>query len=86
MRDVAEQVGITERAVQRIIRDLVEGGYLTRHRQGRHNVYAMSARCPLRHPLEAGTELQTLLEVLHVSATVSSRGQLPHSDQRGTDC
>jgi predicted transcriptional regulator len=64
MREVADHVGITERAVQRIVRDLVDGGYLTRHRQGRHNLYAVRAERPLRHDLERSTDVRALLEVL----------------------
>jgi DNA-binding MarR family transcriptional regulator len=37
LRDIAESVGITERAVQRIVADLVEGGFLTRERVGRRS-------------------------------------------------
>lgn len=64
MREVADHVGITERAVQRIVRDLVDGGYLTRHRQGRHNVYGVRTERPLRHDVERATGLGALLEVL----------------------
>ena len=64
MRSIAEQVGITERAVQRIVAELVEGGYLSRTREGRHNEYAVDSGQPLRHPLEAGTSLEDLLLAL----------------------
>lgn len=69
MREVADQVGITERAVQRIVRDLVDGGYLTRVRQGRHNIYGVIAERHLRHDLEQSTDLATLLEVLHARSS-----------------
>lgn len=65
MREVADHVGITERAVQRIVRDLVDCGYLTREREGRHNVYGVRTERALRHDLERGTDLGALLEVLH---------------------
>src|SRR5438046_3020625 len=39
LRDIAARVGITERAVQRIIADLIDAGYISRTRQGRRNVY-----------------------------------------------
>ena len=52
VRDVAEQVGITERAVQRILTDLETDGYLERGRAGRRNHYRVQGRLPLRHPLE----------------------------------
>lgn len=64
MKEVADRVEITERAVQRIVRDLVEGGYLARHRQGRRNVYTVRTERLLRHDLEQSTPLGTLLEVL----------------------
>jgi hypothetical protein len=52
VRDVAELVGITERAVQRILADLEAEGYLQRGREGRRNHYRVEGRLPLRHPLE----------------------------------
>lgn len=53
MRDVAERVGVTERAVQKIVGDLEEGGYLVRRKEGRCNRYEVTASRPLRHPIEA---------------------------------
>ena len=64
LRDVAERVGITERAVQRIVADLEEGGYLTRLREGRRNRYEVHADLPLRHPVEAHREVSVLLELI----------------------
>jgi DNA-binding MarR family transcriptional regulator len=64
MRSIAEQVGITERAVQRIVGELVEGDYLTRTRDGRRNEYTLNLSAPLRHPLERGTRLEDLLALL----------------------
>lgn len=51
-RDIAYAVGITVGAVQRIIHELEEGGYLTSERVGRRNQYKVIARERLRHPLE----------------------------------
>ena len=53
LRDVALRVGVTERAVQRIVADLEEGGYLTRRRAGRQNEYEIAEDQPMRHPVEA---------------------------------
>jgi DNA-binding MarR family transcriptional regulator len=75
MREVAELIGITERAVQRIVRDLEDDGYLVRHRQGRRNVYVLRPSRHLRHPLERDTDLQSLLEVL--DATTAFSGARP---------
>ncbi|MBN2196129.1 MAG: winged helix-turn-helix domain-containing protein [Polyangiaceae bacterium] len=61
MRDVAAQVGITERAVQRIVADLEAAGYLERSRMGRCNRYRVRERMPLRHALERHEEVSSLL-------------------------
>ena len=63
-RDIAVRVGITERAVQRIISDLCEAGYLTREREGRRNRYSVQAESPLRHPVEAHCLLSGLLKTV----------------------
>ena len=39
IRDIAERVEITERAVEILLRDLIQVGFLTRKRVGRRNVY-----------------------------------------------
>jgi len=52
LRDVAVQVGITERSAQLILADLVDQGYVTRTRVGRRNTYLVHTDRPLRHPLE----------------------------------
>ncbi len=63
-RDVAERVGITERAAQRIVADLVEAGYLERTREGRRNRYRLERELPLRHPLEHDHHIGEILAVL----------------------
>ena len=64
MRQVADRVGITERAVQRIIAELVQEGYLTREKEGRRNRYQVNLEQPLRHPLERHCSIGTLLKSL----------------------
>ena len=61
LRDVAVQVGITERAAQRIITELEEAGYLEREREGRRNVYRLNTAMPLRHPLDRDHRIGELL-------------------------
>jgi len=68
IRDLAMRVGITERAVQRIIADLETAGYLTHERDGRRNLYRVRANRPLRHPVEAHQTLAALLEALRIDA------------------
>lgn len=64
MRDVAEKVGITERAVQRIVAELEEGGVLTRFRDGRRNQYSVDTSLTLRHPIESHRTIGDLLKMV----------------------
>ena len=63
LRDVASRVGITERAVQRIVSGLEEAGYLTRDRTGRRNTYEIHPDLPLRHPIEAHRTAACLIDL-----------------------
>ncbi|MFM8519657.1 MAG: helix-turn-helix transcriptional regulator [Solirubrobacterales bacterium] len=64
IRDIAQGIGITERAAQRIVNDLVEAGYLTRERVGRRNRYSIDPSVPLRHPLEQEHGVGDLLKAV----------------------
>lgn len=64
LRDIALAVGITERAAQRIVGDLIEGGYVTRERVGRRNHYIVNPKLKMRHPAQRDHDVGTLLEVL----------------------
>ena len=64
MRDVAASVGITERAAQRILGDLVETGFVERVRVGRRNRYTINREASMRHPAQNGHEIGELLDLL----------------------
>jgi predicted transcriptional regulator len=64
LRDVAQDVGITERAVQRILTELVDGGFVERQRIGRRNRYVVNREAAMRHPAQAGQEIGRLLDLL----------------------
>jgi len=64
LRDVAFEVGITERAVQKIVRDLQEAGFLTVSKQGRCNRYKINKRKSLRHSLESSCTVGKLLALV----------------------
>ncbi len=64
LREVAIEVGITERAVQRIIQDLEEAGFIERERVGRQNRYRILKRQSLRHPIEAHRKIGDLLKLI----------------------
>ncbi len=71
LRDVADRVGITERAAQRIVAELEEAGYITHERQGRRNHYHVDSEARLRHPVEDHVSVGQLLSVLGVSSVPS---------------
>jgi DNA-binding MarR family transcriptional regulator len=64
MRDIAETVGVTERAAQRITNDLVAGGYVTRERIGRRNRYRIDRKARMRHPAQREHLIGELLSLL----------------------
>lgn len=64
LRDVAAKVGITERAVQRIVSDLEAAGALSRERDGRRNRYRLDRTLPLRHPLEQHCRIGDVLALV----------------------
>ena len=69
MREIADQVGITERAAQRIVGDLVDEGYVSRKRVGRRNEYEVNPDTPLRHPLSRDHDIGEVLKVLGEPST-----------------
>ncbi len=64
LRDVAQTVGITERAAQRIVLDLVEANFLERRRNGRRNHYAINRNATMRHAAQAEHHVGPLLDLL----------------------
>ena len=64
LRNVAKDVGITERAVQRIVSDLEEAGYIARFKEGRQNRYQLTLSKPLRHPVESNCLIRDLINLI----------------------
>jgi len=64
LRDVAVDVGITERAVQKIVRDLQDGGMVSVTKNGRRNHYRIHKKRSLRHDLEARCTLKDLSNII----------------------
>jgi DNA-binding IclR family transcriptional regulator len=63
-RDIAQMVGITERAAQRIVADLTESGYVESERVGRRNHYRVNVDAAMRHPAQDGHDIGELLRLL----------------------
>jgi predicted ArsR family transcriptional regulator len=72
-RDIAEQIGITERAAQRILADLIADGYVTRTKVGRRNHYKINPRGQLRHPVLRDLSIGPLIEVLNSNGQPKAR-------------
>ena len=64
LREVALEVGITERAVQRIVADLEKEGYVSKIKDGRRNRYRLALAKALRHPVEKNCTLKQLVELI----------------------
>lgn len=64
LTQIAEMVGIRERAVHRIIHELEDAGYLSVFKDGRNNVYEIDLDRPLRHPLESHHHIRAIVEPL----------------------
>jgi DNA-binding IclR family transcriptional regulator len=79
LRTVADCAGITERAAHRIVCELEEAGYLTRHRLGRRNFYEVHLEAALSHPLERGVHLGDVLKPLLAAGRLAE----PEGDQAG---
>ena len=71
LRDIAARVGITERAVQRIVADLIDAGYISRRRSGRRNVYTFHGEVRLPHATTRHQEVGALMSALMASAPAS---------------
>lgn len=72
IRDLAVQVGLTERAVQRLVTDLCEAGLVVRRRKGRRNLYTRCRKQHLRHPLASRSTVGDLIDAIR-----------PHRAHRG---
>ena len=68
VRDIATKVGITERAVMRIVSELNEAGFIRIEKLGRENRYSVIDEMPLRHPLESDHSVGELLQALSQNA------------------
>ncbi|GGM11330.1 helix-turn-helix transcriptional regulator [Micromonospora yangpuensis] len=79
LRDVAHEVGVTERAAQAIVADLEAGGYLRRTRVGRRNEYTVNPDGHFRHPAEADRQVGDLLALFTADAAPRSTPAAPPS-------
>lgn len=64
LRDIATRVGITERAVQRIVTNLHDEGYIRVEKVGRRNQYEVVRKKPLRHEIEAHCNVDQVVKLV----------------------
>lgn len=64
IRDLADEVNITQRAIQRIVTELLEEGYLNKERQGRRNIYSICDNRALKHPIEWHKSTSDLIQLI----------------------
>jgi predicted transcriptional regulator len=64
LREIGDQIGITERAVHRIVGELADAGYVRRERNGRRNRYSIKSHLGLPDPLARDRSIGDLLGVL----------------------
>jgi DNA-binding transcriptional ArsR family regulator len=75
MRELALEIGITLRAVQHIISDLEQAGYLETKRQGRCNTYRIKTSRPLRHPIERHRTVASLVDLINDSPCPAAKAR-----------
>lgn len=78
LRDLAQRVGITERAVQGIVADLSAGEYLEVVRVGRRNTYVVSRNRAFRHEVEKHKKMKDLIDLIVDKPSHSKRSIARH--------
>jgi len=69
VREIAETVGVTERAAQRILTELEEAGYISKTRDGRRNRYSINPGVRMRHPMDQEHHIGELVDLLAKPST-----------------
>jgi DNA-binding IclR family transcriptional regulator len=64
LREIGDEVGITERAAHRIVSELADAGYISRERSGRRNRYTVQADLPLPDRVARERKIGDLLAIL----------------------
>lgn len=80
-RKIAQEVQVTERAIQQVIYDLEAGGYIVRHKIGRRNSYTINPEMPMRHRMEREHDVGSLL--LALGCNLQKLAQNNSKDRQG---
>ena len=74
LRDIAAELGITERSAFAIVTDLIQAGYVVKVKDGRRNRYQIRAHLPLPEPT---SRERTIGEVLGLLSGIDMTSQVP---------
>lgn len=77
LRDIAQQVGITERAVINLLSELESAGVITRTKDGRRNIYTVHRGEHFRHSMERNTTVGDLLDLINANLASETHPCLP---------
>jgi DNA-binding MarR family transcriptional regulator len=80
-RTLAGRLGITERSVQRIVKELEAEGYIRKQRIGRANHYEVNIHAQLKQADSGNIEVGELLQILNKAQTVKADAPTPPGDQ-----
>jgi DNA-binding MarR family transcriptional regulator len=64
LREIANELGVTERSAYSIVSDLAEAGYIVKERDGRRNRYQIQRHLPLPESLDREQAIGEVLRVL----------------------
>jgi DNA-binding transcriptional ArsR family regulator len=64
LRDIATMVGVTERSAHDMVTDLVDAGYVVKHKDGRRNRYRIEKHLPLGDPISQEPTIGEMLDLL----------------------
>ncbi|NBW73999.1 MAG: MarR family transcriptional regulator [Microbacteriaceae bacterium] len=65
VKEIALEIGITERSTQTILHELEEAGYIIKTKEGRRNHYRVDPEGKFRHPSEKSKSIGQLLEIFN---------------------
>jgi hypothetical protein len=74
LRDIAVDLGVTERSAYAIVNDLAEAGYVTKEKEGRRNRYSVRTDLPLPEATDRDVAIGEVLSVLSRSSARPTAG------------
>jgi DNA-binding IclR family transcriptional regulator len=86
LRDIASEVGITERAALSILRALEEDRIISRRKDGRRNVYSVDLNALMSHRSYGRYSIEDIATgLLTLSGRLSNDGSTPAGANLGTE-